>query len=173
MTAATDEPKKIETRSFWQRKVVDVIVGQLKQGITPEKVSLTIALGVTVGLFPIMGTTTILCGTVAFLLKLNQPIIQLINWFIYPAQIAMIVVFARMGEWIMRAQRVNFSIGEMVKTFKESPAKFFQEFGMTGVHAIVAWLVAAPIIAAALYFTVFPVMRKLSNLHKPTPVHAD
>ncbi|HEX3799392.1 MAG TPA: DUF2062 domain-containing protein [Verrucomicrobiae bacterium] len=171
MPATTAEPKVPDARSFWQRRVVDVIVGQLKQGITPEKVSLTIALGVTLAMFPIMGSTTLLCGLVAFALKLNQPIIQLVNWLMYPVQLSTILVYVRIGEWITRAQRVPFSIPELLKKFKESPANFMREFGMTGLHGIIGWVVVAPFVAAALYFILLPAMRKLSNLNKP--VHAD
>jgi uncharacterized protein (DUF2062 family) len=171
MTATTADPKKAETKSFWQRKVVDVIVGQLKQGITPEKVSLTIALGVTLAMFPIMGSTTLICGLVAFALKLNQPIIQLVNWLMYPVQLSLILVYVRIGEWITRAQRVSFSIPELLKKFKESPSKFFQEFGMTGLHGIIGWFVVAPFVMAALYFALLPVTRKLANLNQPANAH--
>jgi uncharacterized protein (DUF2062 family) len=48
-------------RTFWQRRVRDPIVLQLTQGITPEKIALTVAIGSAIGLFPIIGTTSLLC----------------------------------------------------------------------------------------------------------------
>ena len=165
------QPNTSALKSFWRNRVVGLIVGQLKQGITARKIALTIALGVTLGVFPIMGSTTALCFIAGLVLKLNQPILQFVNYLIYALQIALIVVFVRIGEWLVNAQRVNFSIPEMVRTFKDSPAKFMREFGMTGVHAIAGWLVVAPFALALLYFTLLPPLRKLANLHPPNQNH--
>ena len=48
-------------RGLWRRRVLEVTLAQLRQGITPQKIALTIALGFILGLFPILGTTTALC----------------------------------------------------------------------------------------------------------------
>ena len=85
--------------SFWQRRVVAPIVVQLRQGITPEKIALTIALGgLVLSLFPILGSTTLLCGLAAVVLRLNQPIIQTVNLLAYPLQLALLIPFYRAGE---------------------------------------------------------------------------
>jgi uncharacterized protein (DUF2062 family) len=157
-------------KSFWRRRVVDVVAGQLKQGITPQKVSLTIALGVTLGLFPILGSTTLLCFLAGLCFRLNQPIIQLVNYLIYPLQIMLILVFVRIGEWLTRAPRVSFSIPEMLRKFHESPVKFMHEFGLTGLHAIIAWLLIAPLLIALLYWSLLLPLKKMarkSEVKKP------
>jgi len=169
MTGA--QPKSSALKSFWQNRVVGLVVGQLKQGITARKISLTVALGVTLGVFPIMGSTTALCFLAGLAFKLNQPILQFINWLIYALQIPLIVVFVRIGEWLVNAQRVNFSVPEMLRKFKASPAAFMHEFGMTGLHAIEGWLLVAPFVIALLYFTLLPPLRKLAGLHSPEPSH--
>jgi uncharacterized protein (DUF2062 family) len=151
-------------KSFWRWRVLDVIVGQLKQGITPQKISLTLALGVMLGIFPILGATTLLCFVVGLCLKLNQPIIQMVNYLMYALQLVMILFFVRVGEFVMHATPVSFSIPELFRKFHESPREFFREFGMTGVHGIVGWLLIAPFVAALLYFILLPVMKKLSRI---------
>ncbi|HEV2696066.1 MAG TPA: DUF2062 domain-containing protein [Verrucomicrobiae bacterium] len=161
----TDTPVK----GFWRRRVGDTIVGQLKQGITPQKISLTIALGATIALFPILGSTTLLCFIAGLCFKLNQPIIQVVNYLMYPLQIVLIVVFVRIGEWITRAQPVSFSIPEMLRKFHESPMKFMHEFGMTGLHGIIGWGLTAPFAAAVIYFTFLPLMKKLAGKQNLKP----
>jgi uncharacterized protein (DUF2062 family) len=151
-------------KSFWRRRVLDVIVGQLKQGITPQKISLTLALGVTLGIFPILGATTLLCFVVGLCLKLNQPIIQMVNYLMYALQLVLILFFVRIGEFLMHATPVSFSIPELFRKFHESPREFFREFGMTGVHGIVGWLIIAPFVAALLYFILLPLMKKLARV---------
>jgi uncharacterized protein (DUF2062 family) len=146
--------------------VVALIVSQLTQGFTPQKIALTIALGLNLGLFPILGTTTALCAIAGVWLKLNQPVIQLVNWLASPLQLAMILVFVRIGEWIVHAQPVSFSIPELFRKFHESPVKFFQEFGVTGLHGIIAWLVIAPFLTALVYFILLPPLKKLAQIKK-------
>ncbi|MGC4071325.1 MAG: DUF2062 domain-containing protein [Nibricoccus sp.] len=58
-------------RNFWQRRVRDPLVAQLTQGITPEKIALTLAVGTACALFPIIGMTTLLCALAAIALRLN------------------------------------------------------------------------------------------------------
>ena len=163
-----ENPTAPAPKSFWQRRVVGLLVAQLKQGITPEKIALTIALGLTLGIFPIMGTTTVLCAIVGIWLKLNQPIIQVVNYVIYPVQISLILVFVRMGEWMTRAERVPFSIPELMRKFQASPAKFMQEFGVTGLHAIIGWLAVAPALIVVIYYGLRTPMRKLAGATTPS-----
>lgn len=153
-------------KKLWQERVVALVVGQLKQGITPQKISLTIALGVTLGIFPILGATTLLCFIFGLWLKLNQPVIQVVNYLVSALQLAMILVFVRIGEWLVRAQPVSFSISELFRKFHESPVKFFQEFGLTGLHGIIAWLVIAPFLTALIYFLLLPPLKKLVQIKK-------
>ena len=117
-------------------------------------------------MFPILGCTTLLCALAAFSLKLNQPVIQLVNWLVYPLQFMLLLGFVRIGEWLMRAPPVPFSIPELLRKFQESPGKFMQEFGMTGVHGIVAWFVIAPFAIALIYFLLLPPLKKLSQLSR-------
>ena len=161
----TTHPSRL--KRFWRERVVSLIVAQFTQGVTAQKMALTIALGITLGLFPIVGATTMLCAIVGVWLRLNQPVIQLVNWLASPLQLMLIVVFVRIGEWMLRAQRVSFSIPELFRKFHESPAGFFQEFGLTGLHGIIAWLVIAPFLTALVYFIVLPPLKKLARKWPP------
>ena len=166
------DTNKAAPPSFWQRRVVALIVAQLKQGITPHKIALTIALGIALGIFPILGATTVLCLIAGIWLKLNQPIMQLINWLISALQLSLILVFVRVGEWLVNAERVTFSVPELIRKFNASPKKFMQEFGMTGLHGIAGWLLIAPALVPLLYFSVLPPLKKLASIHATSPSHA-
>ncbi len=151
-------------REFWQRRVVDVVLSQLRQGITPEKIALTIAAGATLGVFPVLGSTMFLCLAVGVALKLNQPIIQSVNYLVYPLQLAGIYFFIRIGEWLTRTPPLQFTIGGMLQQFKAAPLQFLREFGMTALRGVIAWCLLAPIAAAALYFSLLPLLRRLAAL---------
>jgi len=76
-------PEPIKS-GFLYRKLVRPILDLLQQGVTPEKIALSVALGAAIGVFPALGWTTILCAIVALVWKLNLPAIQIINYFMYP-----------------------------------------------------------------------------------------
>jgi hypothetical protein len=56
----TTKPSRL--KKFWRERVVALVASQLVQGITPQKMALTIALGLSLGIFPILGATTTLCA---------------------------------------------------------------------------------------------------------------
>jgi uncharacterized protein (DUF2062 family) len=46
---------------FWRRRVLDPVVFLLAQGLAPDALALSLAVGLVLGLFPIIGATTALC----------------------------------------------------------------------------------------------------------------
>jgi uncharacterized protein (DUF2062 family) len=83
----------------------------LRQGISPEKTALTIALGIIFGVTPVLGSTTLLCTLAAILLRLNLPAIQLVNGVAYPLQFIPLIPFYRLGAWIFSASASTISLG--------------------------------------------------------------
>jgi uncharacterized protein (DUF2062 family) len=154
---------------IWRERIAALIVSQLLQGVTPQKIALTIALGFCLGIIPILGITTALCAIAAVRLKLNQPIIQLVNWMVYPLQLALVLVFIRIGEWILHVPLISFSLPQLLEKFRESPGKFFAEFGMCGVHGVIAWLLIAPFLAAITYVVLLPLLKKLATIKISIP----
>src|SRR5215831_12633008 len=87
-------------------RVLAPILEQLTQGLSADTIALTIAVGVCIAIIPIIGVTTVLSFVAAWALRLNQPIIQAINWTSYPLQLLLIVPFIRLGERIFHAPRM-------------------------------------------------------------------
>jgi uncharacterized protein (DUF2062 family) len=156
-----------KARTFWQRRVRDPIVNQLTQGVTPEKMALTLSVGSALALFPILGTTSLLCLVVGIALRLNQPIIQVVNLLCYPIHIPLIIVMFRFGESLFDVPHVNFSIKylrEMYGLFSDDRNLFFARFGDTVLHAVVAWALLAPAWILAVYFIARPVLRGIQRV---------
>lgn len=150
--------------SWWQRRVVAPIVAQLKQGITPRKVALTLALGGVLGIFPILGATTLLCAIAGIWLRLNQPIIQLVNYLVYPVQIALLIPFYRAGERLFGAEPVPIAdVAGLVARFGEGPWQFVLDYGLVGLYGIAVWLLVAPVLAALAYVLLKPALESLSR----------
>jgi uncharacterized protein (DUF2062 family) len=149
-------------RRLWSR-AVDLIRAQLRQGITAPKIALTLSLGLALTVFPIFGTTATLCLLFGLWLRLNQPLLQLINWCATPLQFPAIYCFVRIGERLTHAPRSAFSMLGLVARLRASPAAFARDFGMTGMRAILAWALIVPPLAAALYLLLLPPLRRLAQ----------
>ena len=156
------------SRSFWQRRVRDPLVALLAQGLTADRIALTLGVGSVCALFPFLGFTSLLNLGVGWWLGLNQPVLQALNQLLGPVQLAMIVVYVRAGEWLWQVEDGRFSLSTMVQTFREaSVGEFLQRFGWAGVHAASAWVLTSPLLLAAVYFFSRPLLRRLAS-KRPT-----
>jgi len=145
--------------SWWQRRVVAPVLQQLRQGITPEKIALTLALGAVLGIFPILGATTLLCAVAGVWLRLNQPLIQLVNYLAYPVQLLLLIPFYRAGERLFGAEPVPIvDVGGLVARFGADPWQFLVDYGLVGLYGIAVWCLAAPLLAGAVYLTLRPAL---------------
>jgi uncharacterized protein (DUF2062 family) len=160
-------------RTFWQRRVIDPVVAQLTQGITPEKIALTIAVGSALALFPILGTTTLLCLLVGIVLRLNQPIIQAINYLCTPIHLPLIWWMVREGEWLYGEPHRPFKMRVVAKLLWEEPVQFLRVFGTTGFHAIVVWAILAPFWIALVYHIARTVLREVARVRLAVAAQRD
>ena len=151
-------------RNFWQRRVIDPVVAQLTQGITPEKIALTISIGSTCALFPIIGTTTLLCLLAGIALRLNQPIIQVVNYLCTPLHIPLIWWMWRTGEWLFGEPHRAVKMRALANMLWESPAQFLHVFGSSALHAIVVWAILAPFWALLTYHVALAVLREAARV---------
>ena len=74
----SEETEAIRRPSLWRRWVVNPVVQQLTQGTSPAKIAQATAYGVTLGIFPIIGSTTLLSLLVGIPLKLNPLAMKLL-----------------------------------------------------------------------------------------------
>lgn len=158
--ATPDAPK----RTFWQRRLIDPIVAQLTQGVTPDKIALTIAVGSALALFPILGTTSLLCLLAGIILRLNQPIIQVVNWLCTPIHIPLIFYCVHLGEKLFSAPHTKFKLQELAQLIWQDPVLFAQKFGMTGLHACIVWAIAAPFWTILVYFISRGTLREMARV---------
>ena len=86
------------TGESWRARIRRVVVAQLTRGVTPRRVAFTVALGALLSVFPIFGATTALCALAAWLLRLNQPLMQLVNALLAPVHLLLLYPYYRAGE---------------------------------------------------------------------------
>lgn len=149
---------------FWRRRVLQPIKAQLTQGVSPDQIAATLAVGTACSVFPVFGVTSFVNLGVGMSLRMNQPILQTLNQLLGPVQVALILVYVRIGERIWRSSEHQLTIAQMMREFHErSLWEFMQQFSWAGVHALTAWVVTSPVLVGALFFTLRPVIRHASR----------
>jgi uncharacterized protein (DUF2062 family) len=133
----------------------------LRQGLTPEKLALSLALGVGLSCFPVFGTTTLLCTIAAVAFRLNLPAIQVGNYLALPLQLALFIPFLRLGERIVRAPRMALLPEQLLALARVSPQETVQLLLIGQWHAILGWLLVVPFITLVFVLLLRPMMRLL------------
>lgn len=146
----------------------DPVVAQLTQGITPVKIALTVAIGSALALFPILGTTTILCLLAGIFLRLNQPIIQAVNYLCTPIHLVFIPFALRWGEWLFGVAHTRFEFRGLLRAFHGHPLDFLHNFWFSAFHAIVAWAIFAPFWIATIYCSALSIPREIVRIRTET-----
>jgi uncharacterized protein (DUF2062 family) len=152
---------------FLYRRVVAPIVTLLTQGITPEKIALSLAFGIVLGIFPVLGSTTVLCVVAAWTFQLNLPAIQVVNYLIYPLQLFLLVPFLRMGEKLFRVAPMPLSLTQILSMVRTDPAHAISALWLTEVHAMSAWLLIGLPAIFSIYFLLSRILRQVAAASGP------
>jgi uncharacterized protein (DUF2062 family) len=153
-------------RDVARRRIEGPLRALLRGGATPEKLALSLALGVTIGLVPVLGVSTALCAAVALALRLNMPAIQLVNYLLAPLQLLLVIPFLRFGEWVAQAPRFPITLDAGLALLSQGALHAISMLAGAIVHATLGWLVLAPFAAYALYRSLRPILGRFSL---PTP----
>jgi len=160
------EQNRGRKEGFFRKRITRPIVELLRQGVTPEKMALSLALGVALGVFPVLGTTTALCALLAFVWRLNLPAIQIVNYFVYPLQIALLAPFFRLGERLFRAPHLPLSVTQIYAMVHASFWGAIRFLWTTIWHAAIAWCLIAPVFVALAYVILVPLLRRVVRRRK-------
>jgi uncharacterized protein (DUF2062 family) len=163
MSVDTPQPKTKKEGSFLQRRLVRPVIELLRQGVTPEKIALSIVFGITLGVFPVLGSTTALCAIAALAFRLNLPAIQIVNYFVYPLQIALLIPFFRLGEKLFAAQHLPLSVPQIYAMIHASVSGAIRALWTTTWHAMVIWCLLAPLAGIVLYLILAPALRRVAR----------
>ena len=139
----------------------DKIVALLKQGLTPEKIAQCVAVGAALGVFPVMGSTTLLCTAAAVALRLNLPAVQAVNYAMLPVQIALLIPFMRLGETIYGATPLPLTTAQLLEMVNAGPWAATKDLWRSIIHAVTAWALLAPFAAAAIYMILVPILKRV------------
>lgn len=145
------------------QKLSDRLLDFLQQGSSPEKMALGLAIGITIGIMPLLGATTLLCTLLAFRFRLNMAFLQLVNYVVYPIQLLLYIPFLRIGAGLFSSEKFNYSLEDITHMLATDALGTIGKFFMVNLCGLLLWLILAPVLFALSYFigrTVFRSMAK-------------
>jgi uncharacterized protein (DUF2062 family) len=138
-------------KRFSWKYITGLLSQALKQGMTPRKLAITCAFGAVISIFPIFGTTTLLCFGIAIALRLNIAIIQLVNYLFAPVQILLILPFIKIGSALFGLNPFPYSSDQLVDLFKNDFWLLVKEAGLALLAGVGMWI----LFSIPLFFLVF------------------
>ncbi|MGO9336900.1 MAG: DUF2062 domain-containing protein [Terracidiphilus sp.] len=131
----------------------------LRQGISPRRLALTLALGFAIGCIPVVGIPTLVCAALALTLRLNLPAIQAANYAVMPLQLLLIVPFVRLGgRLIASSHNPSLQAGALLHA---SPHVVATQMGWLAGQALLAWVLIAMPAVLLLTFMLTKVLRRI------------
>ena len=141
----------------------------IRQGATPKALAASSAIGLVLGIFPVLGVTTLMMGAISVRWRLNLPLMLGLSYVIYPFQIGLLVPFVRVGEWVTGAAPAQLSLDDLSKAFEANFLSALLDLGAANLQALVGWtLIAAPL-GVLLYFILWGIYQWVLRRFKVTP----
>ncbi|KAA5548282.1 DUF2062 domain-containing protein [Adhaeribacter rhizoryzae] len=152
--------------SYFRRRIINPLLALLTMGITPQKLALTVAFGVVVGIMPLFGLATLLCTLLGLRFRLNIPALLLICYLVAPIHLLLYLPFIRMGILIFGADEFRMTFEQLLIMFKEDWLDALEKVWLANLLGVAVWLLLSIPITALVYFITLPIFRKYVRVPK-------
>lgn len=137
----------------------------LREGVSPERLALTLALGFVLGCIPLVGVPTGLCMVLALVFRLNLPAIQAANYVAMPFQLALVVPLVRLGSRLAPAAGGGLDVSALMQSpwqmLTHSSGEMATQLGVMAGQALLAWLLLAVPVVAIMTVALTGVLRRV------------
>ncbi|MFH0736411.1 MAG: DUF2062 domain-containing protein [bacterium] len=146
-------------KTIFSNKYVTPVKNLLMQGTSPKLLAIGIAGALVIGLFPVLGSTTLLCTIFAFAFRLNLPLIQLVNFSVYPLQLILIIPFMKMGDLIFGYEKMSYGFNDIIKLISNDTLHAINILWYVTIQAIGVWFLFAPVVSLIFYYILLSVIK--------------
>jgi uncharacterized protein (DUF2062 family) len=162
---------------FYRRGVLPILA-LLRMGATPHTLAWSIAVGLMVGINPLLGSTTAICLALSMRFRLNVVATQIANHAMFPLELALVIPFIRLGSFVFRTAAMPLSPHLFLKAARTAPLTLMRQLWTWEWHAFVLWgviaVIAAPMIALALTPLLRILLGRVQRHQYPiVPLHCD
>lgn len=150
----------MDRAKIWvKHKVIDPGKEYIKSGAEPKTLAASAAAGFCNGLCPVLGVSAGLTCLFIFASRgaLHGPMALLANFISVPVELALIVPYMRIGEWMTGSPHVMLAPVGIRDLFKHGSGDLLRSVGC----AVLAWVLTWPLIAGGLYLALAPAFQLL------------
>ena len=150
----------------FKRRVAQPVLDLMRIGASPHGLAWALALGVGVGVNPLLGSTTLLALALAGVFRLNVVASQIGNHVVYPLELLLFPVWIKLGSVIFGTPGIPLNHRALMDAVKHHPWETTRKLWMWEWHALAVWAVCAAIVVPLLQMALCPVLtRMLDRLH--------
>jgi uncharacterized protein (DUF2062 family) len=142
-------------------RVIEPLLRLLSQGTSPKLIAVSMSAGTVIGVFPVLGSTTVLCLLLAVTLKLNLVAIQTLNWVVYPLQVVLILPFIQLGQRLFSDAPIALSFEQLQVAFEQGWLQAAVDSWNLMLGGMLAWSMTAIPVGIALYYVFVLVLRRV------------
>lgn len=166
------EPSTDALHQLLYRRIVLPVLALLRMGASPRRLAWSIAIGLLVGINPLLGSTTVLCLAVAFACRLNLAASQLANHAMYPFQVLLLLPFLRLSAWLFRSPPFLLEPKALLTAARSHPIDLVRSAWVWEWHAMVLWFVLALLLVAPLAELLHHILRRIKYRHAAPTLQA-
>ena len=137
------------------------ILALLRMGATPQTLAWSIAVGLLIGINPVIGTTTVFCLAVSLTFRLNVVAAQIANHAMFPVELGLVIPFIRLGSRVFGTAAMPLSPRVFLHAAHTAPLALTRQLWLWEWHALVVWVAIAVVAAPLIALTLTPVLRRL------------
>lgn len=130
------------------------------EGLSPEKLAFSVTIGIICGIFPVLGTTTILSLLLTGLFRQNLLVVQSVQWTMALFQIILIIPFMQFGSFLLDQQQLQINIEQVKLAFHPGMIAGIKTIGIFHLYGILTWSLLLFPLAVASYFICLNIFKR-------------
>jgi uncharacterized protein (DUF2062 family) len=147
-----------------KEQVIGKLLKFLQQGVSPYKLALGLALGIVIGVFPLIGTHTFLTFLAIYFFRLNPASILLVTNLVFPLFFLCIIPFLQVGEFVLQTNRSNLSMDMIYKLADTGIISTIKTLGSILLYAVVGWMTVCIPLSFLIYYSILSPMKHLEKV---------
>lgn len=140
----------MKTHGFLWRRVVGPVLALLRKGATPQRLAWSLAIGVMIGINPLLGSTTVLALLLAWVFRLNIAASQIGTHGAYPLQLLLLLPFLHAGTMAFHTAQLPLAPHQIMAFAKTHPWQLVRLLWTWEWHALIIWAVLALVVTPAM-----------------------
>lgn len=137
-----------------------------KQGLSPRDLALSLTIALLISVFPILGIDAIVLTCIALPLRLNLPIMIVVNYAATPLKFLTLIPFIQFGGSVFGVDHTLLTLDSIITSFEEGFFSTLNSLTFKLICGMVGWLVFAVPVA----FVTFYILKALFKIFVKTNV---